>query len=217
MKWKLLLAVLLIVGITALLVIGGTGIGVLDSLRNSVGNFVSTAFRWNSGAKQFYIILTTEKNMFYGSSYKVSNSTFQGVGTVKELKINKAPSPVNQIDVSVEGMKGSLELTNENIIKVSADASKVVLNDLPILNLNIYFEMTPSTFSLNQFNTDKLAFPSISGEMKAEGGWIRYLSSSNIEIDGFKGSLSFEGSQATLEGLANKIIIDGKEVSITSK
>jgi hypothetical protein len=214
MKWKVLLVALLILGIAGILLMSESGVSYLNLLKRKVGDFVSIVFKWVPGGKQFYISLTADKEVFYGKTYKVSNTTFEGSGKVKELKINNAVSPLDQIDIKIEGMKGSFETTKQNTVKISADASSVVLNNIPILNLNIYLEMIPSKFSLSQFNTDKMEFSSMSGQIKTEEGWVKNLNNSDVEISGFKGSLELKENQVFLEGLAKKLIIDGKEISI---
>lgn len=217
MRWKLLLVALVILGIAGLLLVGETGIGFLDFLKKKVGEFTAIVFKWIPGGKQFSITLTADKEIFYGQSYKVSNSTFEGSGTAKEVKINNAIISIIPISIKIEGMKGSFEITRQNTVKISASAASVVLNNLPILNLNIYVEMIPSSFSLSQFNQDKLIFSSINGQIKTEEGWVKDLSNSDVEIYGFKGGLKLEGNQTVLEGLTSKLVVDGKEVTIASK
>jgi hypothetical protein len=220
MRWKLALAVLLVVAIATLLFFSESSIPYLDFLKKKVGDFVDIVFRWVPGGKQFFITLKSDKEIFYGQTYKISNSTFDGSGTVKELKINKAVVPLTQADIKIEGMKGSFEITRQDSVKISADADRVfgiAINNLPILNLNIYVEMAPSTFSLSQFNQDKLTFSSVDGQVKTEEGWTKELGNADVEIYGFKGSLKFEGDQVVLEGLTSKLVVDGKEVTITSK
>ncbi len=217
MKWKLLLAVLVILGIVTLLFITDTGVSSLNFLKRKVGDFVAVVFKWAPGGKQFYIRLTTNRDTLYGQTYKISNATFEGSGTAKEVKINKATSLLNKVDVKIEGLKGSLEITDQDTVKVSGDAASVVLNNLPILNLNIYVEMVPSGFTLSQFSQEKITLPSVTGEIKTEDGWTRPLGVSNLEIYNFKGIVKLEGNQVVLIGLTSRFAVDGKEVTITSK
>jgi hypothetical protein len=217
MKWKLLLAVLIILGIAGLLFFWETGTGYLDFLKTKVGEFTAVVFKWVApSGKQFSIVLTTDKEIFYGQKYKVSNSTFESLGTVKEVRINNAVS-TSQASIKIEGMKGSFEITRQNTVKISADAASVVLSTVQFSNANVYVEILPSSFLLSQFNQDKLVFSSVSGQVRTEEGWAKELANADIEIYNFKGSLKLEGNQTVLEGLTSKLIADGKEVTITSK
>jgi hypothetical protein len=218
MRWKLLLAVLVILGIAGLLFFWETGTGYLNFLKNKVGEFTSIIFKWVApGGKQFSITLTADKEIFYGQKYKISNSTFEGSGAVKELKINSAVSTVTQASIKIEAMKDSFEITRQNSVKISADAASIVINAVQFLNTNVYVEMLPSSFLLSQFNQDKLMLYSVNGQVKTEEGWVKELSNADIEIQNFKGSLKSDGDQAVLEGLTSKLVVDGKEVTIASK
>jgi outer membrane murein-binding lipoprotein Lpp len=214
MKWKLVIAVIVILGIVGLLFVGSSATNYLNFLKDKIGEFARVILKQAPSEKQFFIMLTTNEEMFYGQAYKVSNSAFEGSGTAKEVKINNAASPVNEVNIKIEGMEGTFEMTKQKTAKISADAARVILNDLPILNLNIYVEMVPSSFSLS-FNQDKLTLSSVNGQVRTQEGWTKELSDAYVDLYGFKGSLKLEGEQVVLEGVANKLVVDGKEVTIS--
>jgi len=216
MRWKLVLVALIIVGILGVMFFSDTGITYFDVLKGSVGNFFAVVFKWGPPSR-FYVTLTADKEIFYGQVYKISNASFSGFGTAKQITINKASSPVNQIDVDVQGIKGSFEMTRQRSVKISGDANNIVLNTFPFSSVNIFIDMVPTDFSLSQFSQDKFVFPSVTGQIKTEEGWSKDLNDAYVEIYGFVGTLRLAGDNMVLEGLTTKFVVDGKEVVISSK
>lgn len=212
----MVLVVLIIVGILGVMFFTSTGVTYFDFLKNSVGSFMAVVFKWGPPSR-FSVTLTADKDVFYGQVYKISNASFDGSGTAKQVTINNANSPVSQVNVNIDGIKGSFELTRQRTVKISGNANSIVLNTFPLSSANIFIEMVPTSFSLSQFSQDSFVFSSITGQIKTEEGWSKDLNNAYVEISGFTGSLTLAGDNMVLSGLTTKFAVDGKEVTINTK
>ncbi|MHA1743920.1 MAG: hypothetical protein ACTSV6_06690 [Candidatus Heimdallarchaeota archaeon] len=204
------MTVILVLGIVSLLFINEK----TASSFKKVGFFASLLLKWMPGGKQFFVSFSVDENSFMGQSFKLSNSSFEGFGSFNVLNINGADVSAPQANIKIDGLKGTFEITRQGVVGISADASNIVLNNLPILNPKINIEMVPSNFTLYNFNQKKVVLASASGVVETKSGWFRNFNDNQVEIYNFKGNLKVANGQAFLEGLASKLIVDGEEVSV---
>jgi len=214
MKWKALLAVIIVLVIAGLLFATDVGQKYIDFMKKSVGNFVSIIFKKQQPGQTFRVELTTNKYPFYGQSYRITNSTFTGSGFYQKIKVGDWDVTIKsgkKVGVTINNFNGLFEYTSEGGIKLTGESNQIEIEDRAYSSerpTKIELEIVPFSFSLNNIAQDRISLQSVSGEIKTDRGQAP-LEKSKLEISFFTGDLMLaEDGNAKLEGVASSIIGD---------
>jgi hypothetical protein len=207
--WKLWLSVVLILGIAGLLLYTQAANKSLGL--SKIGNFIKNT----PSEGDFFFQLNSDEESFYKQSYKIANSSFVAIG------ICQNPVKVSDVNVNRDGVQCKIELTEFSgtfdytqggAVLVSGKAVVMKIDDSTYSStggLKVTFELIPANFTLSDFSADKIVLATANGNVsKIKGGAISvvgYLNNELLEIDNFDGSLKLEGSQLSLQGMANSI------------
>lgn len=218
MRWKALLAAIIILGIVGFLLITETGQKYLQFLREGVGNFVSIILkRAQPSGKVFEILLKTNKEAFYGQSYNLDKSDFSISGFYSSIKIGDleiTKKAEKGVSVSIKGVDGLFEYTSEGSIKFSGDSTYIEIDDdiySSAKPFGLELEIVPLEVSLTNLVQGKITLSSVTGEIKRfydEKVDSVSLVNSNLEINNFEGELKLIEGEISLEGMAGSAMGD---------
>jgi len=213
MRWKALLAVLLILAIAGLLFFTNSGQYYMNFFKIRVGQFVSGIFGPTSG-KTFSIILTASKEQFAGLNFKVSNSTLSISGDYKSIKIGDQIVDLKNkktVDLSMSYFNGNIEFTAEGNAKISAEPNSFELNDLKYFSekpMKVEMIIEPTKFLLTNLSMDKISFSPITGDIqRVNDSKVDSISLKNekLEISNFAGLIKSSDGKLTLQGIASAV------------
>jgi hypothetical protein len=213
LNWKAILAVIVILGIVGLLYTTDMGRGYLDDIRTIMGNFISILAKTPQGSG-FQVEVEANKNPFYGVSYKVVNSSFEGSGVYQSMTISDLDVTLNsdkKVDVAAADFSGQFDYTSDGIVRLTGTASRVVVGDRSYSSAKptkISLELVPFSFDISNLNVGKMAFSGVSGSVKSSAGQAQ-LELSKLEISNFMGNMSLsEDEKVKLGGTASSIVGD---------
>jgi hypothetical protein len=212
MKWKPLVAVILILGIFGFFIASNFGQPLIDSLRKGLGDF--TGFFIKPSQKTlFSFSLETNKFSLYGlTPTRISNSTFSANGVYQFLKFGDqliSMKNKNEITIYVKNLRGTFSITTDGIVKIYGDSNYMEVDDMIFssnANKKIEIEIMPNDFVLSNFVTDEFVMPSISGTAyRFAGDKTDTISfqNSKITIDEFVGNLEWRNGNSVISGLAS--------------
>lgn len=214
MRWKGILAVVVILLLVGVLFTTNFGKTYGDFLRKNIGKFsLPFPFFQNTG-EQFSIFLTSNKNPYYGMSFDVPNGTFISKSIcvtnvkVNDLYIDKSDS---QCDISLYNARGNFAITRAGSIVLSSDASSVSVSGTTLYgNLHVEVELVPIEFLLTGVTKDQIALSGVDGDFKRFGtdGTIaqsNLLKNETIVIYNFAGILQLKGSEMDLQGFGTAV------------
>lgn len=216
MRWKALLAVVLIVVIVGLLLTTKTGLDYFEFLRNKVGEFFSVMFRKPPG-ELFEIVLTTSREPFFGQSYKVTNSSFSCSGVYQSIRFGEhviSQKTLKKVSIELKNIKGTFEYTKEGSIRLSGQSTFIEIDDLRLSSpraSRVEIEIVPLDFSLTNIDQDKITLFPVTGDIKRViNDKLDSVSLTNekLEINDFRGELSFREGDMMLAGSASSIVGD---------
>jgi hypothetical protein len=221
MRWKLILAVLVIIAIIAAIFFTQTGLSVLGFLKDRISETSSFIFRTPPG-NAFPVVVTVDlkdKNSFYGQSYSVSDSTFTATSEYSSIQVDDGKETLadNTANIILKKFSGTFEITSSGILRLSGNANYIKINDNERTRENPYkidieattLDCTPCSFVLENL-VSSMSFPSISGEvkkLKADGSvdQIKYLTNEKLDIQNFNGVFQLTNDTLILTGMTNQI------------
>jgi hypothetical protein len=213
MRWKALLAVLLVLTIVGLLFFTKSGQDYVDFFRVRVGQFVSGIFRWESGEK-FTMVLTTSKEQFAGIKFKVENSSLGILGNYFLIKIGDQTVDLKDkktVDFSTGLFSGNVEFTAGSNLKISGESNSFEIEGMKYSSekpVKIEMLIEPTKFLLTNLFLDKISFSSLKGEVQrvADGKTDSVnLGGEKVEISNFEGFMGFSEEKMTLSGFASAV------------
>jgi len=216
MRWKVLLAIVLIVVIVGLLLTTKTGMDYFEFLRNRVGEFFSVMFRKPPG-ELFEVVLTTDREPFFGQSYKLTNSSFSCSGVYQSIRFGEHLinlKTLKKVYIELNDIKGTFEYTKEGVVKLSGDSTLIEIDDLTLSSSKpskVEIEIVPLEFSLTNIVQDKITLFPVTGDIKRIiNDKIDSVSLTNdkLEINNFHGELSLRDENIMLAGSTSSIVGD---------
>ncbi|MEM7821503.1 MAG: hypothetical protein QXX38_01680 [Candidatus Aenigmatarchaeota archaeon] len=220
MKWKAILAVLLLLGIFGLFFAKGKT--YIDLLSRRVGEFVDIILR-KPPSGLFSFSLTTEKETFYGQKYKLHNFTFSFRGLYNSLKVDGRKIGLKEekeIEINLKGSEGSFELMNDGNIRIECYSEYIEIDNVIFSEVNSKIEMEApiSNFLITGIEKDEIILQPVKGSIKIfrnnlEPSTIN-VEGERVEIKNFYGKLNLNNEECTLLGDASSI--KGKNFSFTS-
>jgi len=220
MKWKAVLAVLLVLGIFGLFLTTDYGRGMFGNFFTGIfsGNFgdltgsLTGIFQPKPTGSGFEVVVTTTKDAFSGQKYKVSGATVATDGIYNFLKVGDQvyeSKSGKRLAITVKGFSGDVEFTAAGSMTITGTGNYFVLGDLISSSdkqMSVQIEIVPNTVEVDNFGQRSLHFASISGRLDRYVG-EKYdsvtLSNSRLDIGYFNGTLSFsDDGTVKLSGIA---------------
>jgi len=218
MRWKALLAAVIILGIVSFLLISETGQKYFQFLREGVGNFVSIILRRTQPSGEvFRTLLEVNKEAFYGQTYNLDDSDFSISGFYSSIKIGNleiTKKTEKGVSISIKQVDGLFEYTKEGSVRFTGDSSYIEIDDDIYSSANpfrIELEIVPLELSLTNLVQGKIILSSVTGEIKRfydEKVDSVSLINSKLEIDNFKGELRLSEGKINLEGMTSSVVGD---------
>lgn len=208
---KIILAVVIIIGLVGLLFGTEYGRKFLDLLKLGAGKIVSglsSLLKISKPKTEGYLpmVLSAEKESFYGKEFTVTDSVLNAKGNCLELKINEAVISISECEVSFSSGNGTLSYLNGNV-QGSLDATGIAINTLSVEQAKIDFKITPTEFFFTGIKEEEISVFVKSGELKLSNpdGTPKCtipLKNKITKISDFSGGLELKDDSAFLKGTA---------------
>jgi len=215
MKWKAVLAVLLVLAIIGVFLASDYGKSLLGSYGGGLGDLtggLTGIFQPKVNASGFSITLTASQDNFYGQDFKVSNTNVSVDGTYNFMTIGDQSYGYkggNQIAVLIKDFSGDVQITSGGSITLSGTTDYVEIGDIISSSskpLNVKMEFVPTSASVDGLSLKTIHFNSITGSLTrttTSGSTDSVtLSSTKLDVSDFVGSLSWAKDGVTLSGTA---------------
>lgn len=218
-RWKALLAVVVIVAIVGLLYTSDTGKDYVDLLTNTLGNFVANfPLVGMQPGSEFFMELTTMKESFFGQSYKVENATLrvsgicQGTMVIGDIVMSREEK---DCFIQIENLQGQFEYSAGGVVRADGKANFVTVDGYSYVpaerELSVKVEVIPvEELLLTGLSQRNIALDSVTGgiERRDEEGNIKSteeLKNEKMTIINFVGQLELEEESIILSGLTGAV------------
>lgn len=212
MHWKAFLALIMIIGIIGLITYSDVG-------KNLLQTFGGWFTRTKVSGESFVIVLSSEKEAFYGQTYKVANATFSSEGICQPIKLNEITLEKSlRCKIAIIDLTGQVGYASVGSIKVSGESDSVNIDGSTYssaIPIKIEFEIIPFNFILADISERKISLTSVTGEIKRiendtlVGYWK--LDASSLDISNFVGEIKLADGLVILTGTATSV--EGKNFS----
>ncbi len=214
-KWKLTLAVVLILGIGGLLFLTDVGQRYTGPFGKMVGDFFSVLTHQTPTEGAYMITLVTTLAPFYEQTYAVSNALFTATGSYQMIRINDQmiTPKTGSVVLSANSVNGIFEVTETGSIKLSGSTNYLEIGDYVFSGINsrVEVEIVPTEFTVNNIAVNKMSFGAVSGRLsRAYGNRTDQVSLENsvLDIVPFIGSMSLKDGLVTLTGSSSSVVGD---------
>lgn len=216
--WKATLAVFVIVGIMGLLAVrdGGTQFGGLDLPGFDLGEIASglTTLINPSSGSGFQFSLTTDSNMFSGSSIELNDVVVIVDGVhASDVSLGQTTYQTSgkTVKVELDGFSGRIEFDNFGLMLVGGKAKGAIISDGPSIKpVKDTFTVTVSVFPKSYFVApivkNRIVLSGIYGTLERTTGEAstHTLRNATIKITNFVGNVRLDKSHV-LNGFASQI------------
>jgi len=231
MNWKLILALFIIVGITGLLLFSEKGRDFKDKYLGKYIQILTGFFSKYTGK-----IISSNVNRTLSVNIKVSSSGLKGQefilsGNPFKVKLKYDSVSVagqniklkdsDTIDFNTESMTGTVAFDQDSKMIVSGNAGLVELNGLlfspPIADKTVNFNLVgfPSSFSIENFEVDKLVLSDVSGTLTlSDWSPLSLRQNDNLDIYYLKGSIQQSENSISIIGDVERISLNGVDLSL---
>lgn len=207
MHWRAFLALIIVIGIIGLMTQGDIAKNLLGGLK--VGGFAKT----KEVQEGFSIVLSSEKEAFYGQTYKVSNATFSSEGICQPIKLNEMTLEKSlRCHIAIIDLTGQFEYASVGSIKVVGESSSANIDGSiysSAVPIKIDLEIIPFNFTLATISENKISLTSVSGDIKRLKNdtleAITYLDASSLDISNFVGEIKLVNGLVVLTGTATSV------------
>lgn len=210
MRWKILLAVLLILGMAGLLALTPQGQSFLAGIGIDLSG-VFTLFKPPISGNYFSFSLTLDKSLMNGMSFKLEDGSVRANGTyIDDVILGNSirEKKTKEGNVELSGFKGTVYVTNT--IKIVGDAASVAVEGEVTRSvdkmLKVQIEIYPNSYFVAPVTENKIQFSSIDGKLERIGdGAIQPLKNDTIDISNFIGNVRLEDGLVILSGSTTQI------------
>ena len=230
MNWKILLSLFIIIAITGLLIFSERGRSFrekyLDTHLKTVGGYfkgITGIFKKQVPVNRTLdVTITGSSNILHGKSFDLEGNSFGGelkyeTVSVSGQKINVKGS--DKINFNVNSMTGTVSIDASGKMIISGQARSVEFDSI-VINSKSEKEMidfsligTPTRFSLNNFEIERLVFSDISGLLRLSDWSPMDLKNDNLDITQFRGDIEQVDNSITISGKIEKISLNNKLIS----
>ncbi|MBI2005511.1 MAG: hypothetical protein HYS80_01990 [Candidatus Aenigmarchaeota archaeon] len=209
--FKLVLALLLIVGIMGLIAYANTGQKFLEAFK--VGKFADV--QPSTQTESFGMVLSTGVTALYGKSFSIAGSPFSFEGVCNFMKVGGLiiETEETRCSASAEGFTGTFQYSpfGSIVFVGSANAVKVNANKYSAATpISFEFEVIPTGFSVAGINVNSISMVAQSGDIEKYGKdgslkAVAYLSQSTLDINSLIASAQLEKGELKISGIATSV------------
>lgn len=209
--FKLILALVLIVGILGLIAYANTGQKFLEKIK--IGRFAQTG----ETKEPFGIVLTTDTTSLYGKSFSINKAVVNLAGVCNKVKIGSLSVERENTRCLVEtsDFLGTFYYTPFGSISVSGQVTSVKLDANTYKSdtaINLEVEVIPVSFFVTGLNeptfstvaSGKIEKYSAEGELKG----VAFLKSNSLTINNLIVSAQLENGELKVTGTATSVKSD---------
>lgn len=208
--FKLILALVLIVGIMGLIGYANTGQKFLQAFK--IGKFTEVQ---PTQAEPFGISLTTGVTALYGKSFSIAGSpfSFEGVCSLVTVGGLKIETEETRCSASVESFTGTFQYSPFGSILFTGSADTIKVNANKYISqtaISFEFEVIPAGFVVAGINENSISLIAPSGKIEKYGKdgslkSIAYLSQSTLDLNSLTASTQLENGELKITGTATSV------------
>jgi len=210
-KFKLVLAVILILAIVGVIFMTDFGQPVGDFLTGNLGS-VTSLFTGNKGPA-FGVNMKINRDALIGQTFKISNSTATLVGVPTFLRLNfqvvslKEAQVVNMV---INNFKGNVVMNSDGSISIDGETNYVEMDNFQFSSdkpKKIELNAGSNSLSIDNFNSDKIALASASGTVEriVDKNIDSASFDGKIEMNNFVGVMKLTDTTAEFMGIATSV------------
>lgn len=210
-NYKLILAILLIVGIIGIIMYAKFGQNLIENIKS--GRI--TAVNSPPPSEPFGITFSTGSTALYGKSFPVEKSMFTFSGVCSSVKINsvKIEREEKRCSGSSDSFTGTFQYTPFGSILFTGSSAALTVNSDKYSSSNsvaLEFEIIPSEFSVGGLNEKQISIIAPSGKVEKYGKdgslkGIAYLSQTSLDISNLNGRVELKDGELKITGTATSV------------
>ena len=208
--FKIILALVLIVGIMGLIAYANTGQKFLQAFK--IGKFTDVQ---SSTAEPFGMVLSTGVTALYGKSFAIASAPFSFDGVCSLVKVGglKIETEETRCSASAESFTGTFQYSPFGSILFVGSANAVKVNDnkySAATPISFEFEVIPTGFIVAGINGNAISLVTPSGKIEKYGKdgslkAIAYLSQSTLDINSLVANAQLERGELKVTGTATSV------------
>ncbi len=231
MRWKILLALVIVIGITGFLLFSEKGeefrekylgkyLKTIGSyLRGITGRFAPTA----SVNRTLEFKITISQEYFKEVDFILEEKSFGGILKYDSVSVggqNIRVKDSDEVNFQVVSMNGEMSIDENGKMTVSGSSGSVELNDIIFVpeagEERVEFELsgTPVKYSLTDVEDYEMTLTKISGSLNLADWQPLKLENDDLDIVYFKGEISQEDGSVSISGMAEKVRLNGVDLSL---
>ena len=217
MNWKLILALFIIIGITGLLLFSERGrdfkdkylaryVGILGGYFTKITGKITASSKVN---RTLPINIKVTYSGLKGQEFNLDEDSFKVELKYESIYIDDQIIRLKEddtIEFNTESMTGTVTFDQNNMMTVSGNAGSVELSGMlflpPDSDTKVSFNLIgfPSSFSIDNFEHDRLILTDISGSLILNGWSPLALQNDKLDIFYLKGSIQQSGDSVNIIG-----------------
>ena len=208
--FKLVLALVLVVGIMGLIAYANTGQKFLQAFK--IGKFADVQ---QSATEPFGIVLSTGVTALYGKSFSIAGSPFSFDGVCSLVKVGglKIETEETRCSASAESFTGTFQYSPFGSIVFSGSSNTVKVNSnkySAATPISFEFEVIPTKFSVAGINANTISIVAPSGKIEKYGKdgslkAVAYLSQSTLDLNSLVAYAQLENGELKVTGTATSV------------
>lgn len=231
MRWKILLTLFIILGITGLLIFTQKGRDFkekyLDKYIQKVGSFFSGItgkfIKRPEVNRTLQLTVETDPNLSRGLDFQLEGLSFKGELIYDSVSVGGQNINIkddNEIVFRTDAMSGSVSIDDNGKMRISGQAPSIELNNMVFTpksaeeKVEFYLVGSPVTFSLDNVEKDRLMFSGISGSLRLKEWSPLELDHDELDIRFFKGNIEQGKNSTVISGRAEKVTLNGVDLSL---
>ncbi len=230
MQWKVLLALVIVVGITGFLLFSKKGVEFkekyLGKYLTTIGSYlrgITGKFTPTSVNRTLEFKITTSQESFKDVYFDFKEKPFEGTLKYDSVSIGGQSISIkdnDEIDFRVESMSGDVSINENGKMTVSGSSLSVELNDIIFVpragEEKVEFQLSgmPVSYSLSDVENYEMSFTGISGSLRLSDWSPLKLDEDDLNIVYFKGEISQEDDSVRISGMAEKVRLNGVDLSL---
>jgi len=231
MHWRILLALVIIIGITGFLLFSKKG---LEFKENYLGKYLKTIGSYLSKLtgrftpvvsvnRTLQLKITTSQESFKDVYFDLEEKPFEGTIKYDTVSVGGQKMRVKDSDVvdfQIESMNGEVSIDVNGKMTVSGSSASVELSDIIFVpeegekDVEFHLMGTPVSYYLSDIENYEISLTGISGSLKLADWQPLKLENDNLNILYFKGDISQDDDSVIISGMAEKVSLNGVDLSL---
>jgi len=230
MHWKVLLALVILVGITGFLLFSKKGVEFkekyLGKYLTTIGSYlrgITGKFTPTSVNRTLEFKITTSQEYFKEVDFILEEKSFGGILKYDSVSVggkNIRVKDSDKVNFQVVSMNGEMSIDENGKMLVSGSSGSVELNDIIFVpeagEEKVEFQLSgiPVSYSLSDVEDYEMTLTKISGSLNLADWQPLKLENDDLDIVYFKGEISQEDDSVRISGMAEKVRLNGVDLSL---